>query len=117
MEVVEEDSLERQVHFNDIEDDLFFKPRMREGNDEAKTGVNDSKKEKKRSSTLKVNLEERDNRRSTSRSRNGTLLSSNLSRIRETMVSIKRHRFESKESIGPDHPDEMYSSRWSCTVL
>lgn len=112
----EEDSSVRQVHFNDIEDDLFFKPRMREGNDEAKMGANDLK-EKKRSSTLKVNLEERDNRRSTSRSRNGTLLASNLSRIRETMVSIKRHRFESKECIGPDHPDDVYSSRWGCTIL
>lgn len=118
---VEEGSDVRQVQFDDIENDLFFKPREREGGregdengEQVKTEI---KKEKRRSSTLKVNFHDTEHRRSTSRSRNGTIIRSQLTRLRETVVSIKRNRFESKDPIGNDHPDMMDNPRWTCGIL
>lgn len=101
--------------FNDIDSDLFFsknvQERAREGHE------NGPKRVSKRSSTLKVNFEEKNVRKPRTRSRNGSLLGSKLSRMRETFVSIKRNRFESKEPIGASHPDETDTSRWTCSIL
>lgn len=101
--------------FNDIDSDLFFSKTVQE---RAKDGhENGPKRVSKRSSTLKVNFEEKNLRKPRTRSRNGTLLGSKLSRMRETFVSIKRNRFESKEPIGASHPDETDTSRWTCSIL
>lgn len=113
-------SPERKVVFDDIDNDLFFKSRLGEGGDVMGNGdgtcKNNSKKGKGQSST-RVNFEDRDHRQSNSRSKGGTLLGAKLTRFRDTMVSYKRSRFESKETVGSEHPDLAEQSRWSCSIL
>ncbi|KAK4301103.1 hypothetical protein Pmani_026739 [Petrolisthes manimaculis] len=113
---VEISSPERQVVFDDIDGDLFFKSRLGEGGDVMGNGDgtcnNNSKKVKGQSSTLRVNFEDRDHRRSNSHSRSGTL-SNKLTRF----ISFKRTRFESKDAAAAEHPDMVEQSRWSCSIL
>lgn len=113
-ETREMSSPEHQVVFDDIDNDLFFKPRLGEGGDVMSNGDgtcnNNSKKSKRHSSTQRVNFKE-------SRSKGGTLTANLMTRFRETIVSGKRGRFESKESVGSDHPDMVEQSRWNCSIL
>lgn len=108
---------ERQVVFDDIDNDIFFKPRLGEREDVMSNGDgtcnNNSKKGKGRSATLQVNF---DDRQSNSRSKGGTL-GTKLTRLKDTIVSSTRSRVETKESVGHEHPDMVEQSRWSCSIL
>lgn len=109
-------SPERQVVFDDIDNDLFFKPRLGEGGDVMGNGDgtcnNNSKKGKGQSSTARVNFEDP---QTDSRSKGGTLM--NVKLIARVRDSYKRTRIGSKESVGSEHPDMVEHSRWSCSIL
>lgn len=128
----ESDPTKRQVQFDDIDNDLFFKDRttmyggnendvvVRDGGTNA-AGKESTKKDKKRSSSSKLSPPDEKSRRSrsTSRTRNGgSMLGSKFSRIRESVATLKRNRYETKDTVGgPEHPDEIRNTRWPCTVL
>ena len=110
-EEVHENIPERQFTFNNIDDGLFFKDRLKNMDG---VGMNDSMGEaerKRRSTGLKVNFDEGPS----SPSKNGTL--GRFLQFKDSIVRSKRNKFVAKEGLVADHPDMMNNSRWSCVIL
>lgn len=108
---VRENLAERQFKIDNVDDGLFFKAGLKDGGVELERGSDGVGLRNKRTTGLRVNFEEEPE----SPSKNGTL--GKFSRFRDTIMSTKRKKYETKETPMADHPDMVSHSRWSCVVL